>query len=124
MSVPAFNTVTWFQVGTEAPEEARRFYGDMFGWKFAVDPDADGYDLVSYPGAERPSGGIMHERDASGRHAMFLVLVEDVDATCALTEKNGGKVAAPTMTTGNGLTFAYLEDPAGNRFGVFSPPSS
>ncbi|WP_433473303.1 VOC family protein [Spirillospora sp. CA-142024] len=123
MSVPAFNTVTWFQVGTDAPEEARRFYGDMFGWKFAQDPDADGYDLVSYAGADGPSGGISHQPDASGNHAMFLVMVEDVDATCAQTEKNGGKIALPAVTTGNGLKFAYVEDPAGNRFGVFTPPA-
>ncbi|WP_433462962.1 VOC family protein [Spirillospora sp. CA-128828] len=123
MSVPAFNTVTWFQVGTDAPEEARRFYGDMFGWKFAEDPDTDGYDLVSYPGADMPSGGISHQPDASGNHAMFLVMVEDVDATCAQTEKSGGKIALPAVTTGNGLKFAYVEDPAGNRFGVFTPPA-
>ncbi|MGP4023650.1 VOC family protein [Actinomadura sp. 3N407] len=123
MTVPAFNTVAWFQVGTDAPEEARRFYGDMFGWKFAIDPDGDGYDLVSYPGSDVPGGGISYEPDASRNHAMFLVLVEDVDAACAETEKHGGKVAMPTVTTGNGLAFAYLEDPAGNRFGVFKPPA-
>ncbi|XRQ13353.1 VOC family protein [Actinomadura welshii] len=123
MTVPAYNTVAWFQVGTEAPEEARRFYGDMFGWRFATDPDADGYDLAFYPDAEQPSGGVSHEPDASGRHAMFFVLVEDVEGTCTATERLGGKVALPTVTTGAGLRFAYLEDPAGNRFGVFTPPA-
>ncbi|TDC55519.1 VOC family protein [Actinomadura sp. KC345] len=122
MTVPAFNTVAWFQVGTDAPEEARRFYGDLFGWRF--DADGDGYDLVSYPGSDVPAGGVSHEPDASGNHAMFMVLVGDVDAVCAETEKGGGKVAMPTVTTGNGLTFAYLDDPAGNRFGVFKPPAS
>ncbi|MEU9842510.1 VOC family protein [Actinomadura sp. NPDC048032] len=122
MTVPAFNTVTWFQIGTDAPEEARRFYGDMFGWNFGA--DGDGYDLVSYPGAEVPSGGISHEPDASRNHAMFLVLVEDVDAVCDQTVKTGGKVAMPTLTTGKGLKFAYLQDPSGNTFGVFTPPSS
>ncbi|TDC88455.1 VOC family protein [Actinomadura sp. 7K507] len=120
--MPAFNTVAWFQVGTDAPEEARRFYGDLFGWRF--DPDGDGYDLVSYPGSDVPAGGVSHEPDASGNHAMFMVLVGDVDAVCAETEKRGGKVALPTVTTGDGLKFAYLDDPAGNRFGVFKPPAS
>ncbi|TYK46219.1 VOC family protein [Actinomadura decatromicini] len=124
MSVPAFNTVTWFQVGTDAPDEARRFYGDMFGWQFAQDEGEDGYDLITYPGAERPSGGIAHSADASENHAIFLVMVEDVDATCARTEKNGGKVAVPATTTPNGLRFAYLDDPSGNRFGVFKPAAS
>lgn len=124
MSVPAFNTVTWFQVGSDAPEEARRFYGDMFGWKFAVNPDDDGYDLIQYPGAEAPSGGIAYSSDPSENHAMFLVMVEDVDAVCEQTEKHGGRVAMPTVTAKTGLKFAYLKDPAGNRFGVFTPPAA
>ncbi|WP_067800446.1 VOC family protein [Actinomadura formosensis] len=121
MTVPAFNTVTWFQVGADAPVEARRFYGDMFGWRFALDPDDDGYDLISYPGADRPSGGIAHTSGPAENHAMFLVLVEDVDAACAQAEEHGGKVAMPAATASSGLKFAYLEDPAGNRFGVFTP---
>lgn len=123
MTIPAFNTVTWFQVGTDAPDETRRFYGDMFGWKFAIDPDEDGYDLISYPGADAPSGGIAHGTDPSANHAMFLVMVEDVDATCEQTVKHGGKVEMPALTTANGLTFAYLQDPSGNTFGVFTPPA-
>ncbi|GAA4242652.1 VOC family protein [Actinomadura meridiana] len=123
MSVPAFNTVTWFQVGTDAPEEARRFYGDMFGWKFAVDPNSDGYDLIRYPGVEAPSGGLSRTADPSENHAVFFVLVQDVDATCAESEKLGGKVAIPARSTPDGLRFAHLEDPSGNRFAVFSPPA-
>ncbi|MWA00102.1 VOC family protein [Actinomadura sp. LD22] len=124
MGVPAYNTVAWFQVGTDAPEEARRFYGDMFGWKFASDSDSQGYDLVGYEGAEQPSGGLARVPDASQNHAVFFVLVEDVDAACAEAEKHGGGVAVPTVTTPDGLRFAHLQDPSGNRFGVFTPPAS
>ncbi|QXJ20761.1 VOC family protein [Actinomadura graeca] len=123
MTVPAFNTVTWFQVDTDAPAEARRFYGDVFGWQFTIDPDEDGYDLIGYPGDDVPKGGIFHQSDASENRAMFFVLVEDVDATCAQTEKAGGKIALPPVDAANGLRFAYLEDPSGNRFGIFKPGS-
>jgi len=121
MTLPAFNTVAWFQVGSDAPKEVRKFYGDLFGWKFALGPDEDGYDLINYPGAENPAGGIAPTADPSQNHATFLVLVEDVDATCARTEQAGGKVFVPTSTTDSGLQFAHLEDPSGNRFGVFKP---
>lgn len=122
MTVPAFNTVAWFQVGTDAPQEARRFYGDLFGWRF--DDDGDGYDLISYSGSDVPVGGVSHEPDASGNHAIFYVLVRDVDSSCVEAEKCGGRVAVPTTMTGSGLTFAHLEDPSGNRFAVFTPPAS
>lgn len=124
MSVPAYNTVAWFQVGTDAPEDARRFYGDMFGWTFASDPDSEGYDLISYAGAEGFAGGVARMSDASENHAVFFVLVEDVDAACKEAEKCGGSVAVPAVSTPDGLRFAHLADPSGNRFAVFTPPAS
>jgi predicted enzyme related to lactoylglutathione lyase len=122
MQAPPYDTVSWFQIGTDDSEGARRFYGGMFGWKFTLDPDSDGYDTISYPGAEAPSGGISHERPGGDKHAMFLIVVKDVQAACAEAEKLGGEVAQEPTTTANGLVFAYLRDPSGNRFGVFTPP--
>ncbi|MFG2003092.1 VOC family protein [Spirillospora sp. NPDC048911] len=127
MTVPMFNTVAWFQVGAAAPEDARRFYGELFGWRFQHDPAEDGYDLISYPGADRPSGGLAHpgtEAFVEGKddQALFLVLVEDVAAMCERTERLGGKVELPVTATGSGLKYAYVVDPAGNRFGLFTPP--
>ena len=26
--------VTWFEIGTDNPDAARQFYGEMFGWTF------------------------------------------------------------------------------------------
>ncbi|REE95407.1 VOC family protein [Thermomonospora umbrina] len=118
-----YNTVAWFQVGTNEPGEARRFYGRLFGWTFEADPDGEGrYDLITYPGADGPSGGVHHTDDRTSNHAIFSVVVEDVAAVCAETESAGGKVMTPPVTFGNGLVFADLLDPAGNHFGVFSPP--
>ncbi|GAA2584899.1 VOC family protein [Actinomadura fulvescens] len=127
MTVPTFNTVAWFQMGADAPEDARRFYGDLFGWRFQIDPDEDGYDLISYPGADGPSGGLAYGGSAAyadgvDDQALFLVLVEDVAAMCERTERLGGKVERPVTATGSGLRYAYVVDPAGNRFGLFTPP--
>ncbi|MEU5882235.1 VOC family protein [Spirillospora sp. NPDC047279] len=127
MTVPTFNTVAWFQVGAEAPEDARRFYGELFGWQFDIDPDKDGYDLISYPGGGKAQGGLAHaggnaHYEGDDNQALFMVLVEDVAAICARTERLGGKVVKPIDSTPSGLRFAYVVDPAGNRFGLFTPP--
>jgi predicted enzyme related to lactoylglutathione lyase len=123
MTAPAYNSVAWFQVGTDDPETARRFYGDLFGWTFAKDPDFDGdYDLVTAPGADQPSGGIFATGGKVPNHATFYVVVGDVKATVAAAERAGGKPLMPPTTTPNGLVFADLLDPAGNHFGIFSPP--
>jgi predicted enzyme related to lactoylglutathione lyase len=124
MPTPAHNTVAWFQVGSDEPEAAREFYSGLLGWNATPDPNSPGYQLLSYPGAEGPSGGIMHTGGGAENHATFLVLVEDVAAVCARTEQLGGKVLNTPVTTPNGLVFADLLDRSGNRFGVFTPPQA
>jgi predicted enzyme related to lactoylglutathione lyase len=124
MPTPAYNTVAWFQIGTDEPEAAKEFYGGLFGWSFAPDPNSDGYELISYPGSEGPSGGIMPTAGGGENHATFIVLVEDVAAVCARTEQLGGKVLNGPVTAPDGLVFADLLDRSGNRFGVFTPPSA
>ncbi|QLY33196.1 VOC family protein [Nocardia huaxiensis] len=121
MTAPAFNTVSWFQISSDKPEDAKKFYGELFGWNFAADPHSPGYDLINYPGSEIPSGGVNHADDATTNHAIFMVLVRDVAATVAETERLGGKAIQPPVTTPNGLVFAHLRDTSGNHFGVFTP---
>jgi uncharacterized protein len=113
MSAPACNTVAWFQVGTADAEQAKRFYGDLFGWRYTLDPNSEGkYHLVSYPGADTPSGGIVDTGGEFPNHAIFIVMVQDVAAVCAQVERPGGKVLAPPATSKDGLVFADLHDPA------------
>jgi uncharacterized protein len=113
MSAPACNTVAWFQVGTADAEQAKRFYGDLFGWRYTLDPNSEGkYHLVSYPGADTPSGGIVDTGGEFPNHAIFIVMVQDVAAVCAQVERLGGKVLAPPATSKDGLVFADLHDPA------------
>ncbi|NNH68587.1 VOC family protein [Nocardia uniformis] len=122
MTMPAYNTVSWFQVGSDKPEQVEKFYGELFGWSFAPDPNTEGYDLISYRGNEVPAGGIAHTPDAAN-HATFFVLVQDVAATVAEAERLGAKVLAPPKTSKDGLVFAHLADTSGNNFGVFTPGS-
>jgi uncharacterized protein len=123
MTAPVPGTVAWVQVGTDDPDGAKRFYGELFGWTFAPDPSGGGkYHLITYPGAERPGGGILDTDGESPNHAIFLVVVSDVAAAAADAERFGGKVLVPPTTTPTGLVFADLQDPSGNHFGVYTPP--
>ncbi|HEV2780717.1 MAG TPA: VOC family protein [Actinophytocola sp.] len=117
-------TVGWVQVGTDDPEGARRFYGELFGWTFTPDPNSGGrYDLITFPGAAEPAGGIADTGGELPNHAIFLVVVADVGAAVAEAERLGGKVLVPPTTTPTGLVFADLLDPSGNHFGVYAPPA-
>lgn len=116
--------VTWFEIATDDPGTARSFYGELFGWTFA----AEGPYWVVTTGPDHPlQGGI---RDTSGpqpegtprSYAVPYVQVEDVAATCGRLEGLGGKVASPASTSPDGLVSALVTDPAGNLFGLWTPP--
>ena len=118
MSAPATNTVAWFEIGAPDPEAARAFYGLLFGWSFA--PDGE-YTLITAADAAGPSGGIFNTGGNIPPYAVFVVQVADVAATAARTEELGGKVVVAPMRLEDGMVVAYLTDPNGAMFALFSP---
>ncbi len=121
----AHGTVDWFQIDTDDPKGAQLFYGELFNWTFTPDPHGgEAYQLAKRAGTEQPMGGIADTGGESPARAMFMVVVSDVAAAVETAERLGGKVEAPAVTTPNGLTFAKLQDPQGNTFGVYTPPAS
>src|SRR4051794_21568113 len=100
----AVNGVDWFQVGTDRPEVAAAFYGEVFGWTFS-DDDGTGYQLITTPGGGAPSGGLADTGDAAASHAIFYVTVADTAEACRRIEAAGGKVVVPPQDN-NGLMFA------------------
>ena len=119
------NGIGWFQIGVPDAAAAKRFYGDLFGWTFTKDDDAtSSYHIVQTPAAPSIKGGIWEHGGESANHALFCVFVDDVAETVRRAEAAGGKAVVPPTTTNDGLVFADLVDPDGNRFGIFTPPGS
>jgi uncharacterized protein len=114
--------IGWFEVGSDDPEAAQRFYGTLFGWTFAKDPDeAVPYHIISTPANDSIRGGLLETGGKIPNYAVFCVVVEDVAATCVSAETAGGKVLVPPTEGGDGLIFAHLLDPSGNQLAVYSP---
>jgi predicted enzyme related to lactoylglutathione lyase len=129
MTTPAPGTLAWFEVATDDPDTAEKFYGSLFDWSFEADGAATSggldYRNVTASGADGPMGGIFGTGGQLPGHAVFYILVADVDATCADAEQLGGTVVSKHLDPGPGVpTFAYVRDPSGNQFGVFSPPAA
>jgi len=115
------NGIGWFEIGTDDPAGAERFYGDLFGWTFSDDTGDMPYRIVQTPAAGSIKGGIFGTDGKMPGYAVFYVVVEDVAGACRRAEAAGGKVLVPATATPNGLTFAHLLDPSGNHLGVYSP---
>jgi predicted enzyme related to lactoylglutathione lyase len=123
--MPGFNGVGWFEIGTDDPATAARFYGDVFGWTVsrAATKSTDlAYQMFTTGDADGLHGGLFATEGTMPNYAVFTILVEDVDATCRRVEEAGGKVQRAPEVNPVGVTFAHLLDPAGNHFAVFKPP--
>jgi predicted enzyme related to lactoylglutathione lyase len=121
------NTLAWFEVATDDPDTATSFYSDLFGWAFSpfADPETTGMDyrVAALPGSDVPFGGVVGTGGAMPGHAVFYIAVTDVAATCETVEQLGGKVVSKDVGPPAGPPFAYLRDPVGSLFGVFTPPA-
>ena len=118
MSAPTTNTVSWFEIGAPDVDAAQAFYGPLFDWSFAPD---GAYTLITAPGAAGPSGGIFNTGGNIPPYAVFVVKVADVAATAAQAEELGGKVVVAPNRLEDGMVVAYLTDPHGSLFALFSP---
>jgi predicted enzyme related to lactoylglutathione lyase len=116
--------VVHFEIHTDDPQRAIRFYTDLFGWSFQKFEHAD-YWLVTTGPSDQPGidGGLMpREGGKSGdRITSYVCVVDvpDIDATIAKAKSLGApQTDAKTPVPGIGWS-AYFKDTEGNTFGVF-----
>ncbi|MFI7427284.1 VOC family protein [Micromonospora sp. NPDC049836] len=115
--------VTWFEIGSDRPDEVQRFYAELFDWTFEEQGGPQGSYRQTTAGGERGIGGAIRGIDGTEpNYAIFYAEVPDVAESCRRAEAAGGKVLLPPRTTPSGLTLAHLLDPSGNRIGLFTPP--
>jgi predicted enzyme related to lactoylglutathione lyase len=122
-----FNGIGWFEIGTDDPAAAERFYGDVFGWTVSQDDGAGAdpaYRIITTGDPEGLHGGLFATKGEMPGYAVFALLVEDVEDTCRRAEAAGGKVQRGPLANASGVVFAYLLDPAGNHFEVFKTPDA
>ena len=128
MTNPAPGSLAWFEIATSDPDAAEKFYGSLFDWTFDVEarlPPVAWTTATSRLRRRPPDGRHLGHRRSGADHAMFYILVADVEATCTDAEQLGGSVVSKHLDPGPGApTFAYLRDPSGNQFGVFTPPAA
>ncbi len=125
MSMPAIGSVSWFEIGSEKPEEVKQFYSELFGWRFKLNTDLAGvdYHAAITPGAPGPVGGIFDHAGRFDDYAVFYVLVEDIAATLEKAKALGAAVTMEPVTDASGVSFARLHDAKGHHFGVYSMPA-
>jgi predicted enzyme related to lactoylglutathione lyase len=116
-------SMCWVELACRDVEEARRFYGAVFGWK-AVDRDYYGTVYTDWEVDGWPVAGMvaMDERWPPGYPAHWIPYfwVSDCDGSAARAVELGARTRVPPSDMENGR-FSVLTDPTGARFAVLAP---
>jgi len=116
-------TPCWVDLATPDIAAAEKFYGPLFGWEIPELPNSA--EMGGYRRAKK--GGkdvagvypLMAEQGQPSAWATY-VAVDDVKATGALINENGGTTIVEPMDIGMGH-MAVFADPAGAVFGLWQP---
>jgi predicted enzyme related to lactoylglutathione lyase len=124
-------TIVHFQIPADDIERSKRFYNDLFGWKFEkfsappgseAMPEEMEYWLISTvdnKGNKAVGGGMMKKQSPQQQGITNFFDVKSVEEHSAKVEKLGGKVITPrTPVPGMGY-FAICTDSENNGFGIF-----
>jgi predicted enzyme related to lactoylglutathione lyase len=116
----------WYELMTTDPDGAKAFYDSVVGWNVAAQSEApNGYRMIGrYDGKQ--AGGLMpidDEMAAKGGRPIWLgyISVDDVDATIAAVQEDGGKVMVPAWDIPGIGRIAMVTDPQGAPFYIMKP---
>ncbi|MDM5336388.1 VOC family protein [Fictibacillus enclensis] len=123
--------VVHFEIHVSDMEQARKFYGEVFGWTFE---DWSEYAGMPYFGATTGNsdemginGALMQrqgpppEPNQALNGSVCTMGIADYDSTEAKILENGGKVALPKYALPGMAWQGYYLDPEGNIFGIHQP---
>ncbi len=112
--------VMQFQILARRPDEAERFYTQLFGWKVNADNPL-GYRAIDTGSKRGIAGGIWPAPPEGSSLVQLFVEVDDVAAHVASAQKLGANVVVPPQKLPQGEEMAILVDPQGIPFGLFRP---
>jgi predicted enzyme related to lactoylglutathione lyase len=101
--------VVWHDLNTTDLDASKRFYGELFGWRF----DSEGGWTFLYAGEERDHfGAVMTLDRARGlpSHWLPYVAVDDLDAAMGAVGRAGGKLHLGKTPAGKSGNFAVAAD--------------
>lgn len=109
--------VVHFEILGNDGQRLQDFYSGVFDWKIDADNPAK-YGLVDTDSGERGIPGGVSAAERGAGWVTFYVEVDDLEATLAQIEQNGGKKLAGPMQVPGGPTLAIFADPEGHTVGL------
>ena len=114
-------TVVHFEVPASNPVRAKKFYGDLFGWKFNKMPGQMPYWDIrtrARKGEHALGGGLM-KRQMKGQPVVNYVSVNDLDKYWKKASKLGAKSIVPKTSIPKMGHFMVFFDTENNPVGLW-----
>ena len=112
-------SIVWFEIPADNVERAKKFYGDLFGWKIERLPGTQEYWHIDTGGADETPDGALKKRKDAEEPVINYVNVNSVTDFAAKIEKLGGKICMPKTAVPQMGYFAVCQDTEGNSFGIW-----
>lgn len=114
----------WHDLLTTDVEGAKKFYGELFGWKYQS-WDGAGMPYTMFGASEIPAGGVSNlpqeARDMGAPpHWLMSVHVPNADEAATKTQAAGGMVLAGPMDIPTVGRMSILRDPQGGVISAFT----
>lgn len=118
-------TMCWNELLTTETEQAKTFYGGLFGWETESMEMGDmGVYTMFNRGAGKPAGGmvaISPEKGPVPPHWLVYFRVADVDGSTDQAVSLGGAAIVPPTDIPHAGRLAVIADPTGAVFGIYKP---
>jgi uncharacterized protein len=113
-------SIVHFEIPADDIERARKFYGDLFGWKIEKAGPMD-YWMINTKQSETDPGidGGLMPRQSPQQTPVNYIDVPSVDEYTAKVESLGGKVGMPKTAVPQIGYFAICLDTENNPFGIW-----
>ena|SRR5271157_1775992 len=111
--------IIWFEIPTDKPERAKKFYGALFGWKIKPLPGmTDYWHIDTGGGDDTPDGGLMARKHPQQSITNY-VNVASVARSMAKVKKLGGTVCKGKTAVPQMGYFAICRDTENNEFALW-----
>lgn len=117
--------IVHFDIPSDNPERAQKFYQDVFGWEFAKWDGPMEYWMVKTGENDTPgiNGGLA--RRMPGQIGMMNTIdIPSIDEYIIKIQSNGGQILVPKMEIPGVGHYATCMDTEGNIFGIIQMSQS
>lgn len=118
------DAIAWNELITPDPDEAMKFYSELFGWTTERFP-MPGTEYTLFKKGGQVLGGVMATPQPDmPPHWMNYVSVSDLEESVARATALGAILCAGPMSIGDAGRLAIIQDPQGAAIGLHEMPES